>query len=46
VGQKITTISRWPRDEDLVRLLSGLCLKITDLDPLEYDLLFERFLNS
>ena len=21
------------------------CLKITDLDPLEYDLLFERFLN-
>jgi len=25
--------------------LVSYCLKITDLDPLEYDLLFERFLN-
>jgi len=25
--------------------LVAYCLKITDLDPLEYDLLFERFLN-
>lgn len=26
--------------------LVAYCLRITDLDPLEYDLLFERFLNS
>jgi DNA polymerase-3 subunit alpha len=26
--------------------LVAYCLKITDLDPLQYDLLFERFLNS
>jgi DNA polymerase III alpha subunit len=27
------------------RLAGGLCARITDLDPLRYDLLFERFLN-
>ncbi|HSP06658.1 MAG TPA: DNA polymerase III subunit alpha, partial [Acidobacteriota bacterium] len=26
--------------------LVAYCLKITDIDPLQYDLLFERFLNS
>jgi DNA polymerase-3 subunit alpha len=45
---------RWSRDNDIpvgpgrgsgAGSLVAYALKITDLDPLEYDLLFERFLN-
>ena len=45
---------RWARENDVpvgpgrgsgAGSLVAYCLRITDLDPLEYDLLFERFLN-
>ena len=46
---------RWSRDQDIpvgpgrgsgAGSLVAYALRITDLDPIEYDLLFERFLNS
>ena len=36
----------WVRDGDRERAsLVAYCLRITDLDPVKYSLLFERFLN-
>uniref|UniRef100_A0A914ZCT1 Bacterial DNA polymerase III alpha subunit NTPase domain-containing protein n=1 Tax=Panagrolaimus superbus TaxID=310955 RepID=A0A914ZCT1_9BILA len=41
MGFRATSSSLW----NLSRSLVAYALKITDLDPLEFDLLFERFLN-
>ena len=50
----VSDFIRWAKKNDIpvgpgrgsgAGSLVAYCLKITDLDPLEYDLLFERFLN-
>ncbi|MCK7500661.1 MAG: hypothetical protein MZW92_68445 [Comamonadaceae bacterium] len=39
-------VSRWvPAEAPLQASLSLTALRITDIDPIKYDLLFERFLN-
>ena len=44
-AQRRTAISVGPGRGSTAGTLVAYCLEITDVDPIRYDLLFERFLN-